>query len=67
MAGALHRDRGAGGPSPHVSTDETAIRGKHETSGGENLVIFQSLIAIIIANEVNPQHYIADVLMRSQD
>lgn len=34
---------------------------------GENLAILQSLVATCIAHDVNPQDYIADVLMRIQD
>lgn len=34
---------------------------------GENLAILQSLVATCIANDVNPQDYLADVLMRIQD
>ncbi len=34
---------------------------------GENLTVLQSLVASCIANKVNPQDYLTDVLMRIQD
>ena len=34
---------------------------------GENLAVLQSLVASCIANKVNPQDYLTDVLMRIQD
>jgi transposase len=34
---------------------------------GENLAILQSLVATCVANDVNPQDYLADVLMRIQE
>ena len=34
---------------------------------GQNLAILQTIVATCQANEVNPQEYIADVLIRSQD
>ncbi len=33
---------------------------------GENLAVLQTIVATCIANKVNPQHYIADVIMRTQ-
>ncbi|MBA2660839.1 MAG: IS66 family transposase [Bradymonadaceae bacterium] len=35
--------------------------------GGRNLAILQSLVSSCIANEINPQEYLADVIMRIQD
>ncbi len=35
--------------------------------GGQNLAILQSLVSSCIANEINPQEYLADVIMRIQD
>jgi len=35
--------------------------------GGQNLAILQSLVSSCIANDINPQEYLADVIMRIQD
>jgi transposase len=35
----------------------------HDESG-ENLAVLQTIVATCVANDVNPQHYIADVLIR---
>jgi hypothetical protein len=37
----------------------------HEEAG-DNLAILQTVVATCIAHDVNPQDYIADVLMRMQ-
>jgi transposase len=35
--------------------------------GGQNLAILQSLVSSCIANQINPQAYLSDVIMRVQD
>lgn len=37
----------------------------HDT-GGKNLAILQTLVASCVANEINPQEYLTDVIMRVQ-
>ena len=38
-----------------------------DEQGGRNLAIIQTIVSTCIANEVNPEAYIADVLMRLDD
>jgi transposase len=37
----------------------------HDT-GGKNLAILQTIVATCVANKVNPQAYLTDVIMRVQ-
>jgi transposase len=49
-----------------IARGRDAFRWVGNDAAGRNLAVLQTLVATCIANDVNPMHYIADVLIRIQ-